>query len=153
MARTASTSLTRGYLDRLLNIGASWPVDPLRPDLHFGRAIELASRKALLKRSSLDSPSSSAASSTSAKSESLALRELNGGAGTDVQMIEATISALERLRKNKALNNHPTPTSIMRPASQPNYYPRLIAMLDKAGRGEDVSPTWSEKVNRFFGRD
>ncbi|KAL9940310.1 hypothetical protein V8E36_001015 [Tilletia maclaganii] len=160
MARPVSTALTRGYLDRLLSIGASWPADPLRPDMHFGRAIELASRKALLKPSPPSSTSSSTAaaaateisSGAAAAEGSLVLRELNSGTGSDVERIERATAALEALRANKFLKRHPTSRSLTKPASNPDYYVRLVNTLEKAGRGEDISPSWQEQVSRFFGR-
>ncbi|CAD6884799.1 unnamed protein product [Tilletia controversa] len=152
MARQTSTALTRGYLDRLLSIGASWPVDPLRPDLHFGRAIEHAARKALLKKTSVAASPSPAATGAGANGDGLVLRELNAGSGSDVEIVERAAAALEQLRANKALKKMPTPRTILKPASQPEYYARLVQGLDRAARGEDISPTFQEKVSRFFGR-
>ncbi|KAE8211703.1 hypothetical protein CF319_g2318 [Tilletia indica] len=153
MARQTSTALTRGYLDRLLSIGESWPSDPLRPDLHFGRAIEQASRKALLKKSSAAAAATPAAAvGAGANGDGLVLRELNAGSGADVEVVERAAAALEYLRANKAFKKHPTPQTIIKPASHPEYYSRLVKTLDRAGRGEDISPSWQEKVSRFFGR-
>ncbi|KAK0533640.1 acetylornithine aminotransferase [Tilletia horrida] len=157
-ARPASTAITRGYLDRLLAIGTNWPSDPLRPDLHFGRAIELAARKALVQRapeegSSAASDSAAAAVSKSGagKGDTLVLRELNGN-GSDAELVERATVALETLRANKLLKRHPTPRHILKPTSHPEYYQRLVSTLDRAGRGEDISPSWQEKMSRFFGR-
>ena len=128
--RSSSSSTDAQTLyERFNALAESWPKDPLRPDLDFGAAISSAANTAL--RTSEGAP-----------------RDLSA---QELQFARNAYDALEAMRDNKVTHEFPTPQSILKPQSAPQYYDRLLKTLDAASQGKKLAPSFAERVRRFFG--
>lgn len=109
------------------DLGASWPQDPLRPDLDFGKSIQAAAHTAL-----------------AGTPTSLTEQEFN--------YARTSLEQLREMRENKLVAKYPLPESMLKPKSHPQYYDRLLTGLQQAAKGQSMNVSFADKLKRFFGR-
>ncbi|CAO1626167.1 unnamed protein product [Parajaminaea phylloscopi] len=156
---SASTNRVAQLYSRFSRLAAAWPVDPLRPQLSFGGALRTNVGRALL-----DQPPPSPPASSRAESAGIVTGGVTAGPDADldrlkfkdlgqaeIEYAERAFAALEGLREGRESIEHPMPTSILRPKSDPEYYSRIRSAVEKAHKGESLAPTFSERVRIFFG--
>ncbi|EPQ27596.1 uncharacterized protein PFL1_04734 [Pseudozyma flocculosa PF-1] len=143
----ATTEEIQTVYSQFSQLGESWPTDPLRPDLSFGKSIVSAAQTSLLtvqSQSALSEHQVGAVDPTKVGVRQLTLKELD--------YARRALAALQELRDGGVEAKFGVPDNVRRPASNPQYYEKLVAALDRAAQGKKTSLSWSERMARFFGR-
>ncbi|KAF9918405.1 hypothetical protein BX616_008965 [Lobosporangium transversale] len=137
-AATPSTqtvlSLYRSYL-RVIN---KWPTDPIRPT----RNMKTALRSQVME--SFRSPLNATAGPNNA-ADTLASR---------VADARVQLEALQKIAQNEFKQKYPLSSKLLTPASNPNYYSKLVDMLEKETAKKNIEaigkkgPTFFQKLFR-----
>lgn len=162
-----TSALRSGVRTRFESIAKLWPVDPLRTNesVNFGRAIT---------RNLLSSPGDRCLKAAE-KDEGVAayadrslraLDRLRQGResievgwrpklwfahGRDARSVELTCAYI--VTSLTLAQQHPLPSSIVRPASDPEYYQRIRRVIEKTAK-DGRAPTLSlaQRIRMFFGK-
>ncbi|KAG0240787.1 hypothetical protein BGW41_006645 [Actinomortierella wolfii] len=118
--KTTIVHLYRSYL-RIIN---KWPVDHIRPNRNLKTALRSQVEESFRSTSKLSN-------------DTLAARLEDG---------ERQLNALKRIANNEFKQKYPLSSKLLSPASNPNYYTKLVDMLEK----ETSARTGGKKG--FFGR-
>ncbi|CEH16055.1 hypothetical protein CBOM_05930 [Ceraceosorus bombacis] len=153
----------RALHGRFISLASAWPRDPLRPTAQFGLSIRAAADRAFLAsppsetQDIMDGKLSNARNGVGhaaakgevgAGSEDAKFKQLTT---IEESNAERALSVLQALKDGSANSEFPTPSSILRPASHPEYYDQLLQTIQKASQGQDVSPSFGQRVKLFFG--
>jgi acetylornithine aminotransferase len=149
---SAAAAGVQAVYKQFIELGESWPKDPLRPDIDFGASISAAAQTALL----------SVASQSAVHPEQVhrprgaPLPDPLPGTRTltkdELAYAQQSLTLLRELRDNKVQLEYPLPESMLKPKSQPEYYERLIRSIERAVQGKSIAPSFAERVKWFFGR-
>ncbi|SAM85370.1 related to acetylornithine aminotransferase precursor [Ustilago bromivora] len=149
----ATSEEIQSLYKEFISLAQSWPKDPLRPEIDFGNSIIAAAQTSLL---SIQSQSSLHPEQVHAKLPGNLLPDPLPGTKTltkaELDYARKSLGLLQELKENKVSMEYPLPESMLKPKSQPEYYDRLIRSIDRAVKGQSVSPSLGERVRRFFGR-
>ncbi|GAC77236.1 acetylornithine aminotransferase [Moesziomyces antarcticus T-34] len=148
----ASAAEIQAVYKQFIELGESWPKDPLRPDIDFGASISAAAQTALLSVAS----QSAVHPEQVHKPRGAPLPDPLPGTRTltkaELAYAQQSLTLLRELRDNKVQLEYPLPESMLKPKSQPEYYERLIRSIERAVQGKSIAPSFAERVKRFFGR-
>ncbi|KAJ1021129.1 hypothetical protein NDA16_003915 [Ustilago loliicola] len=149
----ASANEIQDLYKHFVALAQSWPKDPLRPEIDFGNSIIAAAQTSLL---SIQSQSSLHPEQVDAKHPGNPLPDPLPGTKAltkaELDYAKKSFELLTELKQNEVQIEYPLPESMLKPKSQPEYYDRLIRSIEKAVKGQNVSPSLGERVKRFFGR-
>lgn len=152
-AEHASASEIQAVYKDFVSLAQSWPKDPLRPEIDFGSSITSAAQTALL---TIQSQSALHPEQVSAVNRGDPLPNPLPGTKTltkaELEYAKKSLHMLTELKENKVQMEYPLPESMLKPKSQPEYYDRLIRSIERAVEGKSVTPSFGERVKRFFGR-
>ncbi|KAF2470345.1 uncharacterized protein BDR25DRAFT_303872 [Lindgomyces ingoldianus] len=115
----SSTRISKHY-HRLLTL---WPKDPLRPNLPFTKTLE----HRVARFAPVSSPSPSSLPPHPRASES---RTPAPSASAKSELVD--INAVYSLLENRYKNRYPVSPGLLKPVSNPEYYDRLMAEIEKA---------------------
>ncbi|SNX86841.1 related to acetylornithine aminotransferase precursor [Melanopsichium pennsylvanicum] len=152
-AEHASAQQIQQLYKSFVDLGQSWPKDPLRPEIDFGSSVIAAAQTALL---SVQSQAALHPEQVQAKSPGDPLPNPLPGTKTltkhELEYASQSFKLLTDLKENKVHMEYPLPESMLKPKSQPEYYDRLIKSIERAVEGKIVAPGLGERIKRFFGR-
>ncbi|KAG0057613.1 hypothetical protein BGZ83_006986 [Gryganskiella cystojenkinii] len=130
MASPSTASVSRLYRS-YLRVIADWPADPIRPTRNMKTA--LRSQVTSTFRAPIES------------SETLATR---------IADAQVQLEALQRITGNEFKKKYPLSSKLLTPASNPNYYAKVIEMLEKETAKKNFEaigkkgPTFFQKLFR-----
>ena len=136
--------ITKQYA-RLLRL---WPIDALRPNLPFTRAIEsraLPYGVTPLSLTSNSAKSSKLASPAPSKADVSATTTSTHAQPANLQLETAQITALYSLLEDRYAKKYPLSEAVFKPTSAPEHYTKLMEEIERAPQ----KTWWQAKVDEW----
>ncbi|KAG0237698.1 hypothetical protein B0O80DRAFT_501813 [Mortierella sp. GBAus27b] len=126
-SNTASSKTVLSLYRSYLRVIHQWPADPIRPT----RNLKTALRSQVSE--SFRSPITGTTSDLT----------------TRIQDAQVQLEALQRLTRNEFKQKYPLSPRMLTPASNPNYYSKLVDMLEKETAKKNMEAVGAEEPSLF----